>query len=146
MRTCQWCQLETIKEPASKSWFFLCNKCFHEIYTDYYRSIFTPEEFRRNIDIIKSIHEIHEKKKNEIEFIKPCYICGEDFTYNNENKFKTLCNYCYKEHCLPFRGKVTSAEMAEIINKAKKTREEASNNHLAKNEAPANFNPEQVKP
>jgi len=142
MRTCQWCQQDTIKEPSSKYWIFICNKCYHEIYAGYYRSIFTPEEFRKNIDIIKSIHEIHERKINEVELKKKCDICGEDFTCNNENKFKTLCNDCYKEHCLPFRGKVTSAEMAEIINRAKETREEASNNHLAKNEAPANFNQE----
>ena len=142
MRTCQWCQLETIKEPASKSWFFLCNKCFHEIYADYYRSIFKPEEFRKNIDIIKAIHEIHEKKKNEIELNKQCYICGEDFTCNNENKFKTLCNDCYKEHCLPFRGKVTSAEMSEIIEQAKKTREAALNNNLSNNEVDDAINQE----
>lgn len=125
MRTCQWCQKDTIKEPSSKYWIFICNKCYHEVYADFYRSIFTPEEFRKNIDIIKSIHEIHEKKTNEIELNKKCEICGEYFTCSYKKQFKNLCNDCFIEHCLPFRGQVTSAEMAEIINKAKKSKEES---------------------
>uniref|UniRef100_I2Q6I2 Uncharacterized protein n=1 Tax=Desulfovibrio sp. U5L TaxID=596152 RepID=I2Q6I2_9BACT len=62
---------------------------------------------------------------NEIEFNKKCDICGEYFTCNYANKYKNLCNGCFIEHCLPFRGKVTSAEMAEIISKAKKSKEES---------------------
>ena len=142
MRTCQWCQLDTIKEPASVSWVFLCNKCYHTIYVDYYRSIFTPEEFRKNIDIVKAIHEVHDKKKNEIELNKECYICTKGFTCTTENKFKTLCNDCYKEYCLPFRGKVTTAEMADIIKQAKKMREAMLNNNLRNGEADNTTNQE----